>query len=43
MAQARGYDLGLDAVGVVDVDYVVDELEAVFADVVEASDEGALT
>ena len=41
VAQARGYDLGLDAVGVVDVDYVVDELEAVFADVVEASDEGA--
>ena len=41
VAQARGYDLGLYAVGVVDVYYVVDELEAVFADVVEASDEGA--
>lgn len=41
VAQARGYDFRFYAVGVVDVDYVVDELEAVFADVVEASDEGA--
>ncbi len=41
VAEACGYDFRFYAVGVVDVDYVVNQFKAVFSDVVEASDEGA--